>query len=277
MQHARLPKTCKRVTVGDMHLKLHVPDQRRQCAPCVLENNLCCEGNFCNPFKRSEMIHLRPTSSLTYPAITWLRERISEQEWNDFIADLDRANLEGTVKCQPCLLFPCAFPCFPCQPCCCFLPLQYEAGQFLMGENALNLSVARFNRYLFLPRGIVVRRQFEYHKPSKDEGEQRYVFLRFDFVPPGSPITDATRLPVGLQPGAMQNDIRMQSRKQFLQQKWPMSDENAWCAWSLLVPDPQYFFAGSEPEIGDTHLVKRYGKRNAEYAMVAPNQVMYRL
>ena len=129
----------------------------------------------------------------------------------------------------------------------------------MTGENALNLSMARFNRYLFLPRGLVVRRQFEYHKLQKDEGELRFVFLRFDFVPPGSPFADVARLPEALRPGAMENDIKMTTRKQFLHQKWPMSDENPWCAWPRMIPEPQYFYH-DEPEIGDTQLVKRYGK-----------------
>ena len=272
MRKQELPKRMLRVDSTSTYVRMNYPEQRRQCAPCVMENNMCCEGNFYRPCKSSEMIHLKPVDTLAWPNLMWLRDRVSEKEWADFIAELDAGNLEGTVQYEPLFCVPLAWPCLPCQACCLFLPLQYEAGQFLKGENGINLAIAKFNRYLFLPRGIVARRQIEWWKLKPDAEEKtKLLFLRLDLVVPGLPITDLAQLPHGLRPGDQEKDIQQLTRDEFLLLKWPMpvTLNCPRLAYPSCIGEPAAYYAGNEPELDDTLLVKRYGKRNAEYAMYA--------
>jgi hypothetical protein len=251
---------------GQSFVRLLIPDRGRQCAPCLREHNLCCGGR--------KSVHLRPVGKgeLKLPAVPWLRSRVSHEEWADFIAALDAANLEGTVNFKYCSLFPCTVPLLPVQPLCCCLPYQYELGQQVKRDNALNLAVAKFNRYLFMPRGIVVRRQLEFDKEST-----RYNFLRFDFVPNNGPL-DPRELPPGLHPGTQKTDIEDVPLDELLAEIVPCPQLELFgrsvCATPLLIPDVAYYFDGNEPEVTDNALATKYGQRNYELAHMDPEGMM---
>jgi len=286
--------TARPVTVG-MHAKdsgsfirLLMPHRQRMCAPCMPEHNMCCEG-VCipqPPLHNRPSIHLLPISyrkegDLRYPAIKWLRMRVSEQEWADFIAAIDAANLQGTIKYASCMTVPCSFPLFPCQACCCWIPLQYAEGQRLVGDSAINLAIAKFNRYLFLPRGMLARRQQEV---AMFDGERiQFNFIRLDLVPPpqrpltmgrdGSTVDPRHALlshldSYELRPGTMETDIRAVTRTEWLQQSpniWPCwADSPDWCAMPRLIPEPHFYFDGVEPEIEDRDLAGRYTDRTEQ-------------
>ena len=263
----------KKVVVG-LHgndsgsfLRLYIPNKQRLCAPCSPEHNLCLEGVlFPTPipstFRNRESIHLLPQkdskADLTYPAVKWLRERISEREWTEFIGAVDAANLEGTIHCAPCLIVPCAFPLLLCQPCCCWLPNQYAEGRRVVRDAAMNLVVAKFNRYLFIPRGMLVRRQHEYVKAPT--GELHHHFIRIDTIPSG--IETISQLEHGMQPGTMKTDLRPCDRNEWLSRSdniWPCwSDFHNWCAWLSLIPEPRDYMSGTEPDIIDEEFARRY-------------------
>ena len=184
-----MPHGVWNIEDGGHFVRLLMPtDKGRKCAPCKKETNLCCGGK--------SSVHIRATDTLALPALQWLRVRISSEEWTDFVAALDTANLEGTVAFAPCEVFPCSFPLLPCQCLLCCVPMQYLAGKALATENALNLAVEKYNKYLFMPRGIVARRQRQCHRPDGRE----FKFLRIDLAPmPGGPVVHSM-LPYGLQP-----------------------------------------------------------------------------
>ena len=302
--------TVKKVVVGQhgdgSFVRLLLPEPSRACAPCCLEHNLCCEGVCCAmpPFPANRpSIHLLPTGALTYPALAWLRSRISEQDWTEFIAALDAANLRGTALFASCDLFPCACPCLPLQPCCCWMPYQYMEGKRLEGDAALNLAVAKFNRYLFAPRGMLVRRQQEEYK--LEDGERiRLCFLRVDLIPsaqaqkvqqaamayaapvepldidregaPSPPPSLYESLPYGLVPGTMRFDIRKHTRKEWIASslhRWPCWDQDErFFAMPLLIPEPRYFLDGTEPEVEDAAMLERYAPVNEQVFRTGPGQ-----
>ena len=247
---------------GGSFVRLHMPtDKGRLCAPCSKESNLCCGGK--------KGVHIKPEGNLILPAIQWLRVRISFEEWAQFVAALDAANLEGTVPLQPLVICPCVVPLLPFQFAWCCIPLQVSAGRSLKRQNALNLAVAKFNKYLFMPRGIVARRQRQFVEPDGAE----HHFLRLDLVQQQVPLTHA-QLPHGLRPGTMHSDLAAQTRNQ-----WLVSSDAYPCAAASqlpivgplfalprLIPTPKVFHAGNEPELMDEKLAANFGMRNAEFA-----------
>ena len=265
-----LPKGVKVVQDGGKFVRLNVPAKTRECAPCCPESNLCCEGKFI-PYPPSTAIHLRPNGSLTFPAIQWLRQRISEEEWVEFIGALDRANLEGTVQCRACVYFPCVWPGLIFQPFICCLPFQYVAGRKVASENAMNLAVAKYNKHLFLPRGLLIRRQVEWHKfAPDDDGRTRYTFLRIDLlpdfgVPPGE-VIDVRRLPEPLRPGTADSDLKAQSVSALVSEESlvPFVGLFPACTWRQCVPDTRYYYEGDEPELADEALAARMARRHPD-------------
>jgi hypothetical protein len=263
---SRLPKGVKHVVHDGNQIRLIIPDKARMCAPCVPESNLCLEGSCLPPplGKKSQHIHLRPEGNLTFPAVKWLRQRISEREWNDFIGGLDEANLMGTVPFYAALLFPCTFPGLLCQPACCCTPFQFAAGKALEAESCTNLVLARFNRYLFLPRGLIARRQVEIHKTDTSDGAQ-FAFLVIDVVPEAPLPMALGMLGEGLRPGTHAND----ANNHPLRHPWPWQDVPMWTWPSCFRPNGYpsvLYFLEDEPEIEDTRLMRRYKVRNDMYA-----------
>eukprot|EP00325_Prymnesiales_sp_UTEX-LB-985_P034517 CAMPEP_0174729656 /NCGR_PEP_ID=MMETSP1094-20130205/54089_1 /TAXON_ID=156173 /ORGANISM="Chrysochromulina brevifilum, Strain UTEX LB 985" /LENGTH=208 /DNA_ID=CAMNT_0015931793 /DNA_START=277 /DNA_END=903 /DNA_ORIENTATION=+ len=195
------------------------------------------------------------------PAMPWLRRRMAEEEWKEFIAAYDAANLVGTIPCHPVLIIPCTFPLLCCQPLCCFLPFQYEAAATLERENAINLVIAKYNRYLFMPRGMLARRQKETHLVDGDTVD--FPFLRIEYHPPGTALARYDRLKQGVRPGSQRTDLQQITRDEFLatSQLWPQADKSSRCAWRSIIGEPRFFFSGDEPEIEDPFLEELYAKR----------------
>jgi len=300
-EKAAVKKVTAGLHAGDggsfVRLILPYEGRRRMCAPCVREHNLCCEGACLPsaPFRNRPSIHLLPIkypkeADLTYPALKWLRTRVSEGEWAAFIGALDAANLSADINCAACMTIPCAFPCLCCQPCCCFIPFQYAEGQRMKSDTAINLAIAKFNRYLFLPRGIIARRQRETHSIQGDD--QRYDFIRLDLVPPpqrpltmdrGGGAADPRQALLshledyGLRPGTMKTDLRPKSRAEWLKSSpniWPCQPEcNGMCAMQRFIPEPKLYLDGIEPEIEDQALAGQFAAHTAElYAQSSPRQ-----
>lgn len=254
------------VEEGDGYVRIVVPTRNRMCAPCALEtNSKVCGG------KRT--VHLTTKDEgLALPAIPWLRVRVSSREWEEFIANLDMANLQGTINFHPLMIVPCVFPLLPLQPLCCCLPYQYAAGQALKQQNALNLCVAKWNRYVFMPRGIVVRRQFQLLEIDKERVARHY--LRLDFVQQPPPLRHEW-LPPGLRPGTMKSDLPELTRKEWLRSgdAFPCADLPSYvpglsqlCALPQLIPTPVTYHGGGEPEIADAGLAAAYEQRTAEFS-----------
>ena len=252
---------------GGGFVRLLLPSRGRLFAPCRKESNLCCGGK--------KAVHLRPQEDLVLPAVQWLRVRVSSEEWSAFIAALDAANLEGTILFYGCVLFPCAFPLLPIQPLCCCLPYQYVAGKAVRRQNALHLAVAKYNRYLFMPRGILLRRQRDIVEFGGDEIE--YNFLRLDFVGQAAAYGNE-RLPQGIRPGTMPQDIEDLTRQEWLATPYafPGASIHPLCALRLCIPTPHAFYRGNEAEIQDAELDARFGMRNAEFAGVIRPDAMLR-
>lgn len=243
---------------GSSYVRLIIPSRGRSCAPCCNERNVCCGGK--------KTVHLRNDRDFQRPAVPWLRVRISYAEWADFVAALDAANLEGTVKYGACLLCPCTFPGLCFQPLCCCAPYQYALGQEIRGENAINLTIAKYNRYLFLPRNIVVRKQFQ-----KDADGNVFNFLRLDFVPYSGPL-DETRLADGLKYGTQHYDLEESSRFERMAHILPCPTWRQ-CSSERLIPTPTLYFA-SEPEINDGELAQKFEQRNRELLGTDPDGML---
>lgn len=257
----KLPKGVKNVEDGGTYVRMIVPSKNRWCAPCLPDSNWCLEGKIiCNPLRKSSAVHHVPEGNLALPALPWLRRRILEHEWAEFVAAFDVANLEGTMPFAPCVCCPCTFPCLCCQPLCCCLPFQYDTAYRLKGENALNLCIAKYNRYLFNPRGIMVRRQKEVH--TVEDSDVCIAFLRLDYVPPGAPLPRYDRLREGIRPGTQPTDLKPITRLQMLKDGlWPLADTSPWFAWSTIIGEPAFFYGGDEPAINDAVLQAHHAKR----------------
>jgi hypothetical protein len=248
----KLPAGMKNVQQHDEMVRVRIPDEIGQsCAPCSLESNLCCGGKF--------TVHYWHNDNFLRPAVPWLRTRISGEEWFAFVRALDSANLMGTVPCAPCVVFPCSFPLLLCQPMWFCIPFQYLEKKKIERENEFALAIAKFNRYLFMPRGIVARRQCElYKKPNGDM--EFYYFLRLDFVPPGDPV-DPYSLPPGLAPGTMKFDMQPISFTEWLDRAYyPCRSRR----FTQMIPSPRQYNRGDEPEIEDLELAERFAYRNRE-------------
>lgn len=258
-----------RVQEGEDFVRLLVPKRMRVLAPCAKDTNWKCN--------KCVSVHLRPDddSNMALPTVQWLRVRISDEEWTDFVAALDAANLQGTVPCYPCLIVPCTFPGMLCMPLCDCLPYQYAASKEVQAENALNLVVARYNRHLFMPRQIVVRRQREALVDESGENGL-FNFLRLDFARHAPPPLDHDGLVDGLRPGTQKSDLPHLSRDEYLQ-NYNVIPCGMFCArWRQFVAAPRYFFEGDEPELdADANLVARYAEGNAEFrAAVMPDDML---
>lgn len=292
LEMPRPPSPVRQLTTGERpedgapFLRLAVPVRRRECAPCCLEHNWLKEGESFPkpPYQNRPSIHLMPISygegknapDLRYPALKWFRARISEQEYAEFWAAMDAANLEGTIPFLAFESFPCTFPTWPCHAFCCCLPAQYAMGRRLAGENALNLAVARFNRHLFLPRGMIIRRQREVKE--YDGNMVVYDFIRFDLVPPpqhplamdrdGTPWRAVDwHLDVhGLRPGTMLTDIPPVARHEWLAHHpdiYPCwQDCNGWCASHRFIGEPKYYYDVADPELEDSALAAHLSTLN---------------
>ena len=70
----------------------------------------------------------------------------------------------------------------------------------------------------------------------------------------------------GVRPGDQEKDIQQLTRDEFLLLKWPMpvTLNCPQLAYPSCIGEPAAYYAGNEPELDDTLLVKRYGKRNAD-------------
>ena len=149
-------------------------------------------------------------------------------------------------------------------------------GRRLAGENALNLAVARFNRHLFLPRGMIIRRQREVKEYDGDMVV--YDFIRFDLVPPpqhplamdrdGTPWRAVDwHLDVhGLRPGTMLTDIPPVARHEWLAHHpdiYPCwQDCNGWCASHRFIGEPKYYYDVADPELEDSALAAHLSTLN---------------
>ena len=251
---APLPQGMRRVEDGGDHVRLLLPRSGRNCAPCLPESNLCCGGP----------VHIRPAESFLFAnsgkatAIhPWLRARISPDSWTDFVEAYDAANLQGAVPCSPCVLCPCVCPLFLCQPIWCCLPFQYVEAKRMQRENALNLAMAKYNRYLFNPRGLMARRQVEWRSTEKDGSGDKspYWFLRFDVFDSDF---DCRDLEDGIRAGTHRYDVPEISREVWLSNT-PFAVDCQY--FTCLIPSPRYFYGGDEPEIEDPLLESRYALR----------------
>lgn len=263
----KLPSSVKNVQSCDEEehwIRMRIPDEVGQsCLPCSKDHNLCCGGRY--------SVHYWHNDNFLRPALPWLRTRISGEEWFTFVRALDEANLIGSLPCAPCLAVPCSFPLLPCQPLWCCIPFQLVEKRKIDRENAFALTIAKFNRYLFMPRGMVARRQCELFKKA-DGGMDFYYFLRLDFVPPGDPIGHYM-LPPGLAPGTMKFDMQPITFEQWLDRiHWPCRYPEC----TRLIPTPRQFNRGDEPEIDDFGLAERFAERNREImsGAVQPNTML---
>ena len=237
---------------GEHYVRMRIPDEFGQkCLPCIVDNNPCCGGKY--------SIHFWHSDNFLRPAQPWLRTRISGEEWFEFVRALDKANLMGSVPFAPCVVFPCSFPLLPCQPLLCCVPFQLIEKKKIERENAFALAIAKFNRYLFMPRGMIARRQCELYK-KPDGSYELFYFLRVDFVKPGNPL-DHRRLVHPLAPGTMKFDVQPLTREEWLDRAhFPCRGERC----TRLIPEPRQFNRGDEYEITDEELRERFAMRNHE-------------
>jgi len=262
---APLPPGVKRVEQGEpsdehprhfVRILLPTETMGQNCAPCAPETNLCCGGPY--------SVHIWHNDQMLRPAVPWIRTRISGAEWFDFVRALDDANLAGTVPFAACLIFPCTFPLLCVQPVCCCLPFQIAEKKRIERENAFHLTLAKYNRYLFMPRGIVARRQCELRTVGGDKTP--FFYLRLDCEPAAATaMMNPSRLPVGLRPGTMKFDLQPLTRDEWL-------DRNFYpCRFPACVdriPEPRTYEygpgSGDDPEISDAALAEKFGPRNVE-------------
>ena len=241
-------------------LRLMIPRRGRYCAPCLNERNVCCGGK--------KTVHLRMESSLSYPTVSWFRARILDDEWHDFVTALDQANLQYTMNFRACMIVPCVMPLYCVQPCCFWYPFQLLERSEILKESALSLVVAKFNRYLFMPRGIVCRRQANTVPTSDGTGSERFGFLRFDLVPGNGPILHPSQLQIGYLPGTQEHDVLPLSREQWFRDRislgegYPCADAHPSCMAFIPRRGVQAFLLGNEREVNDAVLENRYNERH---------------
>lgn len=169
------------------------------------------------------------------------------------------------------MVAPCAFPGLLLQPCCCCAPFQWSFGKDVTGENAMNLAIAKYNKYLFYPRGMVARRQREWWANVNEE----FDFIRIDYPPNTfaiSPPLSAEMLWSGMAPGTMHTDIRPVSRAELVHSAHPClpvfygksAKLDQLCADPRLIPDSQTYYDGRLPELYDQALEAKFAQGNME-------------
>ena len=250
----------KESKTAEMWLRLMIPDRGSYCAPCCPERNICCGGK--------KTVHLQTAAHLDSPKAAWMPSRILDDEWRDFIGALDDANLQGTLNFSSCLLVPCVMPLYPCQPCMFWYPFQMFERKQMIRESAMNLVIAKFNRYLFMPRGIVCRRQAE-NVPNQDGKQERFTFLRFDMVPSNGPILHLGQLSIGYYPGSQETDVIPLTKQQWFEERLALSEgypcqdsTNPLCSKMLPPNGVKAYLNGLEREVNDPFLEQRYAERH---------------
>lgn len=158
---------------GPAFHRVRLPNQMRCCVPCSPDSNSCVDP--CCPAK------LRPRGPLVWPENEVVKQRISAQEWALFIEALDTADRKAAIPCHHICLDS---PLWIFQPFCCFLPYLVQYRELAIRRTNAYEVLAKYNRYLFMPRGLLVRYQHIY-----DEELDGLIYqLRIDIMPSEAPI-----------------------------------------------------------------------------------------